>query len=250
MESWYVIQTRVKEEEKLVSLIERLIPPAKGLYRKCFVPKSENVWRLRGMNLTEIEVLFSGYVFVITDNPEALFMELKSVPRLSKILGEVNGDDGREFIPLSAREQEFMENILDPSDYVVYRSIIHRDERGRIDMAKGALEHYVDKIVKVDNTHRRILIDLEMFGRLRRIKFCFMNEEDCRLEGVEIPEWKRKEFLYKPGDMVKITSEAYRNQIFEVKKADGKKRTVTIEVDMFGMPVEMTVEENEICGKE
>lgn len=250
MENWYVIQTRVKEEEKLVSLIEKLIPPEKGLYRRCFVPKNENVWRLRGMNLTEIEVLFSGYVFVITDTPEKLFVELKSIPRLSKILGEISDDEGREFIPLSAQEQEFMENILDPSDYVVHRSIIHKNEKGRIDMAKGALEHYVDKIVKVDNTHRRILIDLEMFGRLRRIKFCFMNEEDCRLEGVEIPEWKKEPFPYEPGDMVEITSEAYRDQIFEIKKVDEKKRTITVEVDMFGMPVEMTVEENEICGKE
>ena len=42
MEKWYVIQTRVREEEKLVSLIEKMIPPECGLYRKCFVPKNEN----------------------------------------------------------------------------------------------------------------------------------------------------------------------------------------------------------------
>ena len=41
MEKWYVIQTRVREEEKLVSLIERMIPPECGLYRKCFVPKTQ-----------------------------------------------------------------------------------------------------------------------------------------------------------------------------------------------------------------
>ena len=78
MEKWYVIQTRVREEEKLVSLIEKMIPPECGLYRKCFVPKNENVWKLKGMNLTEIEVLFSGYVFVITECPEKLFVALKS----------------------------------------------------------------------------------------------------------------------------------------------------------------------------
>lgn len=91
MEKWYVIQTRVREEEKLVSLIEKMIPPECGLYRKCFVPKNENVWKLKGMNLTEIEVLFSGYVFVITECPEKLFVELKSVPKLSNAAG---GNDG------------------------------------------------------------------------------------------------------------------------------------------------------------
>ena len=50
----------------------------------------------------------------------------------------------------------------------------------------------MDNIVKVDNSHRRILIDIEMFGRMRRIKFCFMNEEDCRIEGVLLPEWQRE----------------------------------------------------------
>ena len=192
MEKWYVIQTRVREEEKLVSLIEKMIPPECGLYRKCFVPKNENVWKLKGMNLTEIEVLFSGYVFVITECPEKLFVELKSVPKLSKLLGETTDDEGREFVPLSDKEQEFMENILNPADYVVHRSLIHRNEQGRIDQATGPLEHYVDNIVKVDNSHRRILIDIEMFGRMRRIKFCFMNEEDCRIEGVPLPEWQRE----------------------------------------------------------
>ena len=93
---------------------------------------------------------------------------------------------------MSDKEQEFMENILNPADYVVHRSLIHRNEQGRIDQAKGPLEHYVDNIVKVDNSHRRILIDIEMFGRMRRIKFCFMNEEDCRIEGVPLPEWQRE----------------------------------------------------------
>ena len=75
------------------------------------------------MNLTEIEVLFSGYVFVITECPEKLFVELKSVPKLSKLLGETTDDEGREFVPLSDKEQEFMENILNPADYVVHRSM-------------------------------------------------------------------------------------------------------------------------------
>ena len=57
MEKWYVIQTRVREEEKLVSLIEKMIPPECGLYRKCFVPKNENV---RGIEVCSKAVKAAG----------------------------------------------------------------------------------------------------------------------------------------------------------------------------------------------
>lgn len=246
MEKWYVIQTRVNDEEKLVELINKMVSKEEGLYQECFVPRYENVWRLKGFNLILVECMFRGYVFVITEHPEELFIRLKSVPKLSKILGEVSDDGGREFIPLSDEEQTFMENILDPSDYVVHRSLVHRNAQGRIDMAKGPLVNYVDKIVKVDNSHRRIFVELELFGKVRRIKFCFMTDEDCRIENKELPEWEKPEFCYQPGDIIKIDSEAYLDQEFEIKKIDEKKRTVTVEVDMFGNAIEMIVDSDHI----
>lgn len=247
MSYWYVIQTRVNEEENLVSLIKKVIPPKKGFYKKCFVPKYDNVWRLKGMCLVNTEIMFSGYVFVITDRPDELYMELKAIPKLSKLLGETDNSGERYFVSLSKEEQEFMENILDMSDFIVHRSIVKRDSRGIIYQAKGALEHYLDNIVKVDFTHRRVLIDIELFGRVRRIKLCVMGEDDCREENIPIPKWEdKKEFTYKVGDIVMLASEAYQGQEFEIKKVDAKKRKITVEVDMFGMPMELTVGEDEI----
>ena len=251
MDDWYVIQTRVNEEDRLVSLIQKMIPEENGLYKDCFVPKYDNVWRLRGMCLVNTEILFTGYVFVITERPEDLYMELKNIPRLSKLLGEEDESGGKYFVSLSREETEFMENILDMSDHVVHRSIVKRDSRGIIYMARGALEHYLDKIVKVDFTHRRVVIDVELFGKVRRIKLCVMGEEDCRQENIPIPEWgEKKEFTYQPGERVLLVSEAYEGQEFVIKKVDVKKRKVTVDVDMFGMPVEMTVGEDEIVDVE
>lgn len=248
MNHWYVIQTRVNEEEKLVELIKKLIPPKKNLYVDCFVPKYDNVWRLKGMCLVNTEIMFSGYVFVITDHPNELYMELKTIPKLSKLLGETDDSGEKYFVSLLKEEEIFMENILDMSDYIVHRSIVKRDKRGIIYQAKGALEHYLDKIVKVDFTHRRVLIDIELFGRVRRIKLCIMGEEDCREENIPIPEWdeNKKEFTYEAGDIIMLTTEAYKGQEFEIKKVDAKKRKVTVKIDMFGMPMELTVGEEEI----
>jgi len=247
MNHWYVIQTRVNEEEKLVELIKKRIPPKRKLYADCFVPKYDNVWRLKGMCLVNTEIMFAGYVFVITSQPDELYIELKTIPKLSKLLGETDDSGEKYFVPLLKEEEEFMENILDMSDHIVHRSIVRRDKRGIIYQAKGALEHYLDNIVKVDFTHRRVLIDIELFGRIRRVKLCVMGEDDCREENIPIPEWgDKKEFTYEVGDVIMLASDAYEGQQFEIKKVDAKKRKVTVEIDMFGMPMELTVGEEEI----
>ena len=247
MDRWYVIQTRVNGEEKLVELIKKMIPEERALYKDCFVPKYDNVWRLKGMCLVNTEIMFGGYVFVITDRPEELYVELKEIPKLSRLLGETDNSGERYFVSLSEQETEFMTNILDMSDHIVHRSIVRRDSRGIIYMARGALEHYLDHIVKVDFTHRRVLIDIDFFGKKRRIKLRVMGEDDCRKENIPVPDWGEKtEFTYQPGDMIRLSSDAYAGREFEIKKVDAKKRTVTVEVELFGMPVEMIVGEDKI----
>ncbi len=41
--SWYVLQTRAGQEEKLAELISKMIP--RGLYGECFVVYQEQLWR-------------------------------------------------------------------------------------------------------------------------------------------------------------------------------------------------------------
>ncbi len=79
-----------------------------------------------------------------------------------------------------------------------------------------------------------------------------MGEDDCREENIPIPEWdeNKKEFTYEVGDMIMLVSDAYKGQEFEIKKVDAKKRKVTVQIDMFGMPMELTVGEEEIVIQE
>lgn len=247
MNNWYVIQTKVNEEEKLVQMVETMLSKKEGLYEECFVPKYDNIWKLQGMCLVDTEVLFPGYVFVITNQPEELYTELKQVPKFSKILGESGEREEKNFVSLMPREQEFMENILDRKDHVAHRSIVRRDGRGMIVQAEGPLKHYVDRIVKVDYPHRKLLIEMDLFGQKRRVKFCFMGEEDCIKEKVQLPQWEEKQpFDYQVGEEILLCSDAYEQKLFVIKKVNEKKRTVTVEVELFGRVMELTVGEDEI----
>ena len=73
---WYVLQTTTGQEEKLVQMIRELVAPE--LYEDCFVAYYERVWRKQQQSVVHVERLFPGYVFVVTQDPEELFLAKKS----------------------------------------------------------------------------------------------------------------------------------------------------------------------------
>lgn len=80
---WYVIQTQTGGEEKLVELIEKMIP--KEHYEECFCMNRECVKKTENGYQILKRPLFPAYIFVVTDHPERLFIELKRVPKLTKL---------------------------------------------------------------------------------------------------------------------------------------------------------------------
>ena len=57
-------------------------------YERCFCVRREAVWRREGRYITHIEPLFPGYVFVETQDPEAFYLQLKKIPKFSRLLGK------------------------------------------------------------------------------------------------------------------------------------------------------------------
>ena len=74
---WYAIQTMTGNEEEAAESIRRLVD--KEVYEECFLLKREAVWRIQGACRVYVELLFPGYVFVSTKNPEELYQQLKRV---------------------------------------------------------------------------------------------------------------------------------------------------------------------------
>lgn len=104
---WYVIQVAGGQEEETAALIQKQIPHE--ILTECFIPRKERVKKFHGRWQHVEEILFPGYVFSVTTQPEELFLRLKQVTRLTKLL-----KDGESFfIPLSEKEEEFIRSIGD-----------------------------------------------------------------------------------------------------------------------------------------
>lgn len=171
LEMWYVIQTITGKEKELVSMIENIV--AGEGYDKCFVIQHECIWKIEGQYRLHIEPLFPSYVFVETDSPEEIFLKLKRVPRLAKLLGS----DGI-FSTVQKEEEKLLKTMIrDDGDYIVRRSLVRVDSVGMIISAEGALKRYVEKIVKKRIRKRSVVVEIPFLGENRRIQL------GIRLEG-------------------------------------------------------------------
>lgn len=153
---WYVLQVRTGCEDNICLKCKRQITDSEILER-CFVPRREKHRRLHGRSEIVTEILFPGYVFVITQKVDELFTELKKIQDLTKLLGA----DG-EFIPLTEKEVEFLQRIGGEEQLVkLSEGII---EGGQIKVIDGPLIGYEGMIRKIDRHKRKAWVEVEMFG--------------------------------------------------------------------------------------
>lgn len=155
---WYVIQVRAGTEENIVFQCLKKIDDRAVLIR-CFVPYYEKKRRYEGAWHTEKRVLFPGYVFLVSDDVTRLFLSLKKVQGLTKMIGT-----GQEIVPLSESEVEFLQR-LGGDDQVVETSIGVM-EQDRITVSSGPLQGMEGCIRRIDRHKRLAWIEIEMMGRL------------------------------------------------------------------------------------
>ena len=168
---WYVIQTRTGDEEKLVGLIEKMI--SKKHYKECFCMNRECARKTEKGYETFLRPLFPAYIFVVTDHPKRLFLQLKRVPRLTRLLS----DQEDSFFSVSEEEQIFLENVQN-EEHIVRRSLVEVDEEGTIVRADGAVGVYLRNIVRQRLRKRYVCVEKEFLGEKRRIYLGIKLEED------------------------------------------------------------------------
>lgn len=159
---WYVIQTQTGGEEELVGLIEKLV--SKRHYEECFCMNRECVRKTEQGYEIFLRPLFPAYIFVVTEDPGRLFLELKRVPRLTKLLG----DREETFLGVSEEEEAFLRNVQDEG-HVVKRSLVEVDDEGMIVHADGAVGVYLRQIVRQRLRKRYVCVEQEFLGEKRRI---------------------------------------------------------------------------------
>lgn len=155
---WYVIQTFGGEEEKTADMIRSLI--STDIVEECFVPKRERLKKFHGCWNKVEEVLFQGYTFVISEKPEALYEELKKIPKLTKVLGR----DTDYFLALGRQEEELVRGIGD-GEHRTSLSGIEAGEEKKIRVLYGPLKGFERDIVKVNLHKREAAVKVEFMGR-------------------------------------------------------------------------------------
>ena len=193
---WYVIQTYTGREEKLLCMLRRMVP--RRLYGDCFVAYHEQLRHRQQENQIHIERIFPGYVFITSDVPDELFLFLKNVPAMSKMIS----DGEFYFLPLDPVEAHFLEEIMD-GDHVIRLSYVATDGRDHVTYVTGPLEAALKEEEKrVTGYHFRL--------RYARVRLALAGEEKEVRMGIILDNDVRRELTYGKVEAPIAVPEKYR----------------------------------------
>ena len=91
---WYVMQVVSGQENRTALLVKDMAAPE--ILESCVLPVRRLRKKFRGEWHEVTEKLFPGYVFLITEQPQLLYEELKRIPLLTRMLGQCE----EYFVPL------------------------------------------------------------------------------------------------------------------------------------------------------
>ena len=259
---WYAIQSYTGKEEQLTEMIHRVVP--ERYYGECFVPYFERLRCWRQQNQVHILRLFPGYIFISTDDIEAVFLCLKNVPAMSKILTS----GAFEFTPLYDGEAEFLEEILD-AEHIVRLTYAATDGKGRVTYLSGPLEKCGGRIQNYKFRDRYAQVRLTIAGQEKTVRMGIILNDDVRREmaygkvEAHIPtpagyasgnaskgslalcpyEKGEPAAMLQPGDRVAVISGTFEGIVTVIHEV--RNSTVSIIVHMFNRetPVEVSAEE-------
>lgn len=177
-ENWYILRTFNEQEEMAAALLNRVVP--KSMYSLCRIPQKLKVFRVGGEFQLVKDKMFPGYLFVKTAYPQKLQKELKKsreFPQFFPFDKNEKGED--ELIAVEGEDLVFLQKVCGTElQTVMGVSDVMLGEDKKIVKAHGALEHYVQQIVR-QNLHRRFAVaEVPLFNRKQTILFGIRLEQD------------------------------------------------------------------------
>lgn len=152
----YAMQVLSGNEDRTKELCLQIV--GRQLLENCFIPKYERVIKYGGEWHKKEEVLFPGYLFFETKQINDVFLALKCVPKLTKIL--VTGQD---FIQLRKQEEELLRQLVN-DEYLMEMSSGYAVGK-QVHIIDGPMRDLKGYIRKVDRHKRLATVVVEMFGR-------------------------------------------------------------------------------------
>lgn len=199
----FAIYTLNGNERMLQHLIQTILPDVDAA--SMFIPQKVVYKRIQGKRRKEVRGLFPSYLFLRCDNPEWVFFELKSVPKLSKLLH----DGDYNFVPLNEQEKNFMDMLCslcikelrqdkdEPARLILPASqvsIIKRKDlqigdisidRGNPDevlkVISGPLLKLAPYVTRIDYNNRKAMLDVHVFG-VHNIHLGIRMQSDMKLK--------------------------------------------------------------------
>lgn len=161
-DNWYAVQVRSGREEEIMKKCTIFV--SKNALIECFIPKTKRMKKFKGKWREVSEILFKGYVFMVSDHVDELFNELKKIPELTKILG----NDGQEIYPVRKDEVIFLTRF--GGDEHIVEMSLGFIEGDTINIISGPLKGQEGCIVKIDRHKRIAYIDVSLFGQTTRVQ--------------------------------------------------------------------------------
>lgn len=153
---WYVLQVKCGNEEAIVDQCRKIIDSE--VLQRCFVPYYEDMKKYGGKWHKEKSILFPGYIFLISENLQMLYVSLKEVIGLTKLIGT-----GEEIVAISDEEIAFLETFGKQEQIVkMSKGVIEGD---KVVMISGPLQGNEGYIKKIDRHKRKAYLEIELFGR-------------------------------------------------------------------------------------
>lgn len=183
---FYVIQIEPGTETLTEELIAGIVP--EELYSACFHPMRHMRKKIRGNWKDLHEKLIPGYVFIESDHVGELYEKLRTVPKLTKVLGR----EGDLFYQLPEKEAHWLKAVLgmDPDNpyhrnkggYEIELSQVCVSENDEVMILSGPLMNFTGMVKKL-NLHKR----------LAEVEVDFMNQKIVVHVGIELVQRTEKD---------------------------------------------------------
>lgn len=174
---WYAVQTPAGREAEVAEKLNRVYSGESD--KPCFVLSKERSWRMGGIYHIGVEPMFPGYIFVDTDDAEAL------EHKVGMLAGSVKLPIEGKAVPLKREEEDFLKRLLrnDPQ-HTVRRFLVQVNEAGEIVSAEGILGESLGQIVRKRIRKRVVTLEVPILGVMRRIELAIRVKGDENREQV------------------------------------------------------------------
>lgn len=153
---WCVVHVGDRDEARMEAFITGLLPASWNT--RCFYLTRSRRKKFGGKWQTIEEKLLPGYLFLVTDKPEAVYRELKKSPEPGMLFSN------EEYISaLQESEADFMEQITDGEGRIAVSGVRIADDGGVVCLS-GPLLKVEERVRRID-LHRRVAeVEAEFMG--------------------------------------------------------------------------------------